>query len=810
MYTLKTGLRVYYSILLAVCIASAETVILNAVSGTGSGPIGFTAEGATHGDDCSAPGGTTSWYTGKNPNKRLYVPMADTLLTETDTIYSVTVRVLAKADDDMAGTYDGIRMALRLGNKESRNRAINELTTEYAYYDAVWATNPTTGDTWTWEEVCDIQAGVFTAKKRQLTYSTYYVDHIQLIVTYGNGNEPPEASDVLIDGIIRVGETLTGTYVYSDREDDPEDVSLFKWYRAESANPNDTLIAVINGATSLDYALTNIERNRYVSFEVTPVATQGVLVGLPVMSPFVGPVVNNPPVLAEIGPQSTAEGTQLTFTTSATDPDNDPVTITADPLPSGATFDGTTFEWTPDYDAAASSPYSVTFTASDGDLTDEEIVEITVTNTNRAPILAAIGSKTIAEGTLLTFTTSATDPDNDPVTITATPLSDATFDGTTFEWTPDYNAAASSPYSVTFTASDGDLTDEEIVEITVTDVALYTVTFTAGSNGSITGTLSQTVPHGGSCTEVTAEPEAEYHFAGWTGDYTGTDNPLTVTNVTSDMAITANFAANTFQLTVTAGTGGTITEPASSPVTVNNGEATTITADPETGYGFENWTVTSGTADIADATLASTTVTLTSGDATVNANFTINQYTVTFVEGSNGSITGDLSQTVDHGGSCTEVTAVPSTGYHFIRWTGDYTGAENPLTVTNVTSDMTITAYFDMMSDITNNINKSASGQVFVVSPNVVTVGNTVSFLFRGKGVTHADLVIYDVVGNALYKNSYGSEINSNKLKEFDSWNLKNMNGRKTAGGTYLAFLIIKNSDGSVQKIKAMFGIKKL
>ena len=811
MFTSNRGLKFFFSVLFAMSLVSAETVALNAISGTGTGPIAFEAEGATIGDDCSAPGGTASWYTGKVPNKRLYVPIADSILTENDTIYSVQVRVLARADDDMSGTYDGIRIALRLGNKESRNRAINELETGYAYYTAVWANNPATGQNWTWEEVCDIEAGVFTAKKRQLTFSTYYVDHIQIVVTYGNGNSPPEASSVLVNGTIRVGEILNGSYDYSDREDDPEGTSLFKWYRAESANPNDTLIAVINGATSQDYILTNTERNQYVAFEVTPVATQGVLMGLPVGSAFVGPVINNSPLLAGIGSQSTAEGTLLTFTASATDPDSDPVTITAAPLPSGATFDGTTFSWTPDYDASASSPYLVTFTASDGDLTDEEIVEITVTNTNRAPVLAAIGAQFTAEGTLLTFTASAVDPDTDPVTITAVPLpSGATFDGTTFSWTPDYDAAASSPYSVTFTASDGDLTDEEMVEITVTEVALYTVTFTAGSYGSITGTLVQTVPHGGSCTEVTAVPEAGYHFSSWTGGYTGTDNPLTVTNVTSDMTITANFEANTFQLTVTAGTGGTITAPVTSPVTVNNGEATTITANPGTGYSFVNWTVTSGTADIADATLASTTVTLTSGDATVSANFTINQYTVTFVAGSNGSITGDVSQTIDHGGSCTPVTAVPNIGYTFTGWSGDFIGITNPLTVTNVTSDMTIAANFDIAADITNEVNISASGNVFLVSPNVVTFGNTVKFLFKGKGVTHANLVIYDALGNTLYKNLYGPEINSNRLKEFDSWNLNNMNGRTTASGTYLAFLITKNKDGSIQKIKAMIGIKEL
>jgi len=71
-----------------------------------------------------------------------------------------------------------------------------------------------------------------------------------------------------------------------------------------------------------------------------------------------------------------------------------------------------------------------------------------------------------------------------------------------------------------------------------------------------------------------------------------------------------------------------------------------------------------------------------------------NEHTVTFTEGANGMVTGDKTQTVIEGGDCTAVTAVPDVGYQFAEWTGDYTGTENPLTITNVTSDMTITANF--------------------------------------------------------------------------------------------------------------------
>ncbi len=46
-------------------------------------------------------------------------------------------------------------------------------------------------------------------------------------------------------------------------------------------------------------------------------------------------------------------------------------------------------------------------------------------------------------------------------------------------------------------------------------INVYTLTYTAGSNGSITGTSPQMVNHGGSGTAVTAVPNTGYHFVDW-------------------------------------------------------------------------------------------------------------------------------------------------------------------------------------------------------------------------------------------------------------------------------------------------------
>ena len=114
----------------------------------------------------------------------------------------------------------------------------------------------------------------------------------------------------------------------------------------------------------------------------------------------------------------------------------------------------------------------------------------------------------------------------------------------------------------------------------------YTLTYTAGANGSITGTSPQTVNHGANGTPVTAVPNAGYHFVNWSD--ASTANPRTDTNVTANVNVTANFAINTYTLTYTAGANGSIT--GTSPQTVNHGaDGTPVTAVPNTGYHFVDW-----------------------------------------------------------------------------------------------------------------------------------------------------------------------------------------------------------------------------
>jgi hypothetical protein len=98
----------------------------------------------------------------------------------------------------------------------------------------------------------------------------------------------PVASNVLVNGTLDVGNTATGTYVYTDANSDLEGTSTFKWYRSNDALG--TGKTAIGGATSTSYALVAADDAKYLSFEVTPVALTGTSPGTAAESPLRGPV----------------------------------------------------------------------------------------------------------------------------------------------------------------------------------------------------------------------------------------------------------------------------------------------------------------------------------------------------------------------------------------------------------------------------------------------------------------------------------------------------------------------------------------
>ena len=140
-----------------------------------------------------------------------------------------------------------------------------------------------------------------------------------------------------------------------------------------------------------------------------------------------------------IGDREIEEGKNLAFPVFAANPAADELTYSATGLPEGATFDSHGFSWTPGYDQAGD--HEITFSVTDGTTDNSETITVSVSNTNRGPSIVPVEDKSVAEQENLTFSISASDPDDDALTYSAADLpSGAKFDTDTgaFDWTPGY------------------------------------------------------------------------------------------------------------------------------------------------------------------------------------------------------------------------------------------------------------------------------------------------------------------------------------------------------------------------------------
>ncbi len=181
---------------------------------------------------------------------------------------------------------------------------------------------------------------------------------------------------------------------------------------------------------------------------------------------------NAAPVLAAIGNKSVDELAELSFTALATDADGDPLTFSLGAgAPSGAAITPAgAFTWTPN-EAQGPGTYDATIVVSDGQGgTDSETITIEVNEVNAAPVLGAIGNKSVDELAELSFTALATDADGDPLTFSlgaGAPSGAAITPAGGFTWTPT-EAQGPGAYDVTVVVSDGQATDSETITINVT------------------------------------------------------------------------------------------------------------------------------------------------------------------------------------------------------------------------------------------------------------------------------------------------------------------------------------------------------
>jgi len=217
---------------------------------------------------------------------------------------------------------------------------------------------------------------------------------------------------------------------------------------------------------------------------------------------------NTAPILDAVGAQSGDEGTLITFTATGSDSDLPADTLTftledgAGSVPAGASITGGgVFTFTPS-EAQGPGVFSFDVVVTDDgtpNLTDRETITVTVNEVNIAPVLDAVGAQSGDEGTLVTFTATASDVDVPANTLTFTledgagsvPVGAVITGGGVFTFTP---SEAQGPGVFSFdvvVTDDGtpNLTDRETITVTVSEVNVAPVLDAVGAQSGDEGTL---------------------------------------------------------------------------------------------------------------------------------------------------------------------------------------------------------------------------------------------------------------------------------------------------------------------------------
>jgi len=237
---------------------------------------------------------------------------------------------------------------------------------------------------------------------------------------------------------------------------------------------------------------------------------------------------------------------------------------------------------------------------------------------------------------------------------------------------------------------------------------IYTLIYRAGPNGKIEGETTQKVIHGGSGTEVIAEPNEGYHFTGWS-DGIGNAN-RTDTNVTADLDVTANFEPNEpidYNLIISSTNGGSVTTPGEDTFTYEYGTDVDVEATADEYYYFLKWTGSAVDAGkVADPRSANTTVHM-DGDYSLKANFAAVNFKLTVSSTDGGSVTrpGEGEIVID-GDSLIQLVAEADQNYEFVKWTGSAVDAgvvddpDNPNTRIYINDNYNVKAHFARTSCI--------------------------------------------------------------------------------------------------------------
>jgi len=352
--------------------------------------------------------------------------------------------------------------------------------------------------------VIDPTAGVFTWTPTETQDGSHTFD----IVVTDDGVPVKSDSETIT---VTVGETNQAPTLgpVGDRSVDEESLLSFTATASDPDSPANSVSYSLNGApagaaidpVTGDFTWTPTEaQDGSHTFDIA--ATDDgtpALADLETITVTVGET-NQAPTLDPVGNRNVDEGSPLVFTATASDPD-DPANLLTFNLagaPAGAAIDPLTgtFTWTPTETQQGSYTFDVTVVDSGAPLrADSETITVTVNETNVAPTLDPVGNRTVDETAPLTFTATASDPD-DPANVLTYSLSGApagaAIDSLTgaFTWTPTEAQDGAHTFDVAVTDNGSPaFTDSETITVTVNEINRTPVLGPVGN-----GVVDETTP----------------------------------------------------------------------------------------------------------------------------------------------------------------------------------------------------------------------------------------------------------------------------------------------------------------------------
>jgi len=280
--------------------------------------------------------------------------------------------------------------------------------------------------------------------------------------------------------------------------------------------------------------------------------------------------------------------------------------------------------------------------------------------------------------------------------------------------------------------------------VTVQLIPVYTVQTSVLGSGTIEASPTNSPYASNSVVTLTATAAVHWAFDHWTGDASGSQNPIIVT-VNGPRSVQAVFTPTAYPLNVSSPGGGSVTANGLviSPGTYYpTGSVVTLVATASNGWSFVGWQgTTNSTSNPLNITISQTN-NLQAIFGTVVSTSTVG----------GGTIVLSQPNPVPYGTVLT-ASAVPNPGQYFVTWSGAAGGTNTPTTITVTKTNLVINALFTAMPVGKYSLGVAVYGNGSVtISPqqNYYNPGDNVTL----KAATNSGLHFFGWAGDATGTNN--------------------------------------------------------